>query len=76
MELRTLRYFVAVGFLGDSTDAGAIRLADAYRRRHPHVEVRKGLTAVPLTDMPPWPAGDTDPLIRSFAEIAVAAYGN
>ncbi|WP_030559369.1 LysR family transcriptional regulator [Streptomyces aureocirculatus] len=193
---------VTVGFLGDSTDAGAVRLADAYRRRHPHVEVRiretdltdptcglhagsvdialtrgpfdttgltvhplradpvgallraddplagreslrtadladrrwfrfpegtdsawqsywhggepregpvvravvecrqavlwngtvgmtplnhepaRGLTAVPLTDMPQsrvvvaWHVGDTNPLIRSFAEIAIAAYGN
>ncbi|MVO88698.1 LysR family transcriptional regulator [Streptomyces sp. p1417] len=192
---------VTVGFLGDATDPAAIRLADAYRRRHPHVEVRvretdlsdptcglhagavdialtrgpfdttgltvrtlradpvgallraddplaardslrkdelaarrwfrfpegtdsawqsywhggeprsgpvvravvecrqavlwngtvgvttldhapvPGLAVVPLTDMPPsrvvvaWHAGDGDPLIRSFVEIAVAAYG-
>jgi DNA-binding transcriptional LysR family regulator len=31
---------ITVGMLGDSTDPGAIRLADAYRRHHPHVEVR------------------------------------
>ncbi|MBK3644582.1 LysR family transcriptional regulator [Streptomyces sp. MBT33] len=38
------------------------------------------LAAVPLTDMPPnrlvaaWNKGDTNPLIRSFVRIAVAAY--
>ncbi|MFI2610931.1 LysR family transcriptional regulator [Kitasatospora sp. NPDC018619] len=38
------------------------------------------LTAVPLIDMPPsravavWNEGDTNPLIRSFIEIATAAY--
>ncbi|MFE9846442.1 LysR family transcriptional regulator [Streptomyces goshikiensis] len=38
------------------------------------------LAAVPLTDMPPsrvvvvWKEGDTNPLIRSFAETATAAY--
>lgn len=31
---------ITVGILGDSTDPGATRLADAYRQRHPHVEVR------------------------------------
>ncbi|KIF77219.1 LysR family transcriptional regulator [Streptomyces sp. 150FB] len=31
---------VTVGILGDSTDRGATRLAAAYRRRHPGVEVR------------------------------------
>ncbi len=30
---------LTVGILGDSTDPDVIRLADAYRRRHPHVEV-------------------------------------
>lgn len=40
----------------------------------------KGLTVVPLTDMPPsrvvaaWHEGDTNPLIRSFVRIATAAY--
>ncbi|MEV6394751.1 LysR substrate-binding domain-containing protein [Streptomyces sp. NPDC051907] len=39
-----------------------------------------GLAAVPLTDMAPsrvvavWNEGDTNPLIRSFVEIATAAY--
>ncbi|GLY87777.1 LysR family transcriptional regulator [Actinoallomurus iriomotensis] len=39
-----------------------------------------GLTVVPLIDMPPsrvvvaWNEGDTNPLIRSFARIAAAAY--
>ncbi|WP_432038514.1 LysR family transcriptional regulator [Streptomyces cucumeris] len=39
-----------------------------------------GLTVVPLTDMAPsrvvavWNEGDTNPLIRSFIEIATAAY--
>ncbi|MFC8713046.1 LysR family transcriptional regulator [Streptomyces sp. NPDC057197] len=39
-----------------------------------------GLTVVPLVDMPPspvvvaWHEGDTDPLVRSFVRIAVAAY--
>ncbi|MFE9796536.1 hypothetical protein ACFYRL_32940 [Streptomyces goshikiensis] len=38
------------------------------------------LAAVPLTDMPPsrvvvvWKEGDTNPLIRSFAVTATAAY--
>ncbi|MFG3280559.1 LysR family transcriptional regulator [Streptomyces sp. NPDC048111] len=31
---------LTVGILGDSGDPRARRLADAYRRRHPHVEVR------------------------------------
>ena len=31
---------LTVGILGDSTDPGATRLAAAYRRRHPGVEVR------------------------------------
>src|SRR5690349_6177196 len=31
---------ITVGILGDSTDRGARRLADAYRRKHPGVEVR------------------------------------
>ncbi|MEU7581389.1 LysR substrate-binding domain-containing protein [Streptomyces sp. NPDC041068] len=31
---------LTVGILGDSTDPDATRLADAYRRRRPHVEVR------------------------------------
>ncbi|MFG2720156.1 LysR family transcriptional regulator [Streptomyces sp. NPDC048416] len=31
---------LTVGILGDSTDAGAARLAGAYRRRHPGVEIR------------------------------------
>ncbi|WP_411093290.1 LysR family transcriptional regulator [Streptomyces sp. 049-1] len=30
---------LTVGILGDSTDPDVVRLADAYRRRHPHVEV-------------------------------------
>ncbi|WP_217140686.1 LysR family transcriptional regulator [Streptomyces sp. AC627_RSS907] len=30
---------LTVGILGDSTDPGVARLADAYRRRHPRVEV-------------------------------------
>ncbi|MGB8941832.1 MAG: LysR substrate-binding domain-containing protein [Streptomyces sp.] len=39
-----------------------------------------GLTVVPVIDMPPsravvaWNAGDTNPLIRSFVRIAIAAY--
>ncbi|MFD0308706.1 LysR family transcriptional regulator [Streptomyces sp. NPDC127119] len=31
---------LTVGILGDSTDPGALRLAAAHRRLHPHVEVR------------------------------------
>ncbi|BDM69559.1 LysR family transcriptional regulator [Streptomyces nigrescens] len=31
---------LTVGILGDSSDPGATRLARAYHRRHPHVEVR------------------------------------
>ncbi|MEQ0558900.1 LysR substrate-binding domain-containing protein [Amycolatopsis sp. NEAU-NG30] len=31
---------LTVGILGDSADPGAARLADAYRRKHPGVEVR------------------------------------
>ncbi|WP_037852514.1 LysR family transcriptional regulator [Streptomyces sp. NRRL S-340] len=31
---------VTIGILGDSGDPAAARLADAYRLRHPHVEVR------------------------------------
>ncbi len=31
---------LTVGILGDSTDAGATRLAEAFRRRHPDVDVR------------------------------------
>lgn len=42
----------------------------------------EGLTVVPLIDMPPsrvvvaWSEGDTNPLIRSFVQIAAAAYQN
>lgn len=39
---------ITVGVLGDSTDPGATRLAGAYHRRHPHVEVR--LRETDLTD--------------------------
>ncbi|MGW4522999.1 LysR family transcriptional regulator [Amycolatopsis sp. NPDC004378] len=31
---------ITVGILGDGADPGAVRLADAYRRKHPDVEVR------------------------------------
>ncbi|MFI9307070.1 LysR family transcriptional regulator [Streptomyces triculaminicus] len=39
---------ITVGILGDSTDPDVTRLADAYRRRHPHVEVR--IRETDLTD--------------------------
>lgn len=39
---------LTVGILGDSTDPGVGRLADAYRRRHPQVEVR--IRETDLTD--------------------------
>ncbi|MFE5817607.1 LysR substrate-binding domain-containing protein [Streptomyces sp. NPDC056479] len=39
---------LTLGFLGDSTDRGATRLAAAYRRRHPGVEVR--IRETDLTD--------------------------
>ena len=39
---------ITVGILGDSTDPGATRLAAAYRRRHPNVEVR--IRETDLTD--------------------------
>jgi DNA-binding transcriptional LysR family regulator len=39
---------ITVGILGDSTDRGATRLAAAYRRRHPGVEVR--IRETDLTD--------------------------
>jgi DNA-binding transcriptional LysR family regulator len=39
---------LTVGILGDSTDPGATRLAGAYRRQHPHVEVR--IRGTDLTD--------------------------
>lgn len=38
---------ITVGILGDSTDPGVGRLADAYRRRHPQVEVRVRETDLP-----------------------------
>ncbi len=31
---------ITIGILADSTDPGVLRLADAYRDRHPHAEVR------------------------------------
>lgn len=43
-------------------------------------EPAQGLTVVPLIDMPPsrvvvaWNESDTNPLIRSFVQIAVTAY--
>ncbi|MEU5239320.1 hypothetical protein AB0G66_21130 [Streptomyces lydicus] len=43
-------------------------------------EPAAGLTVVPLIDMPPsrvvaaWNEGDTNPLIRSFVQTAIAAY--
>ncbi|MFD5699989.1 LysR family transcriptional regulator [Streptomyces lasiicapitis] len=45
-----------------------------------HHKPAEGLTVVPLIDMPPsrvlaaWNEGDTNPLIRSFVQIATAAY--
>jgi DNA-binding transcriptional LysR family regulator len=45
-------------------------------------EPADGLTVVPVTDMPPsrvvvaWHEGNTDPLVRSFVQIATAAYRN
>ncbi|RFU82684.1 LysR family transcriptional regulator [Streptomyces triticagri] len=39
---------ITVGFLGDTADPAATRLADAYRRRHPQVEVR--IREADLTD--------------------------
>lgn len=39
---------LTIGMLGDGIDAGATRLARAYRRRHPHVEVR--IRETDLTD--------------------------
>ncbi|MDQ0773745.1 DNA-binding transcriptional LysR family regulator [Streptomyces aurantiacus] len=39
---------LTVGILGDSADPGATRLAAAYRRQHPHVEVR--IRETDLTD--------------------------
>jgi DNA-binding transcriptional LysR family regulator len=39
---------ITVGILGDSTDPGAARLAAAYRRRHPGIEVR--IREADLTD--------------------------
>ncbi|MEU5951183.1 LysR family transcriptional regulator [Streptomyces sp. NPDC047525] len=39
---------ITVGILGDSTDPGAARLAGAYRRRHPQIEVR--IRETDLTD--------------------------
>ncbi|MFJ2257129.1 LysR family transcriptional regulator [Streptomyces sp. NPDC087844] len=44
-------------------------------------EPARGLTVVPLIDMEPsrvvaaWTQGDTNPVLRSFVRIAVAAYG-
>jgi hypothetical protein len=43
--------------------------------------VPDGLTCVPLADMPPsplviaWNTADGNPLVRSFIQIATAAYG-
>ncbi|MFC6884516.1 MULTISPECIES: LysR family transcriptional regulator [Actinomadura] len=45
-----------------------------------HHALPEGLTAVPLVDLPPsrlviaWNSGDTRPLVRSFVQIALAAY--
>ncbi|MEU3922012.1 LysR family transcriptional regulator [Streptomyces sp. NPDC029004] len=39
---------LTVGFLGDTTDPGATRLARAYHHRHPHIEVR--IRETDLTD--------------------------
>ncbi|MGW2398468.1 LysR substrate-binding domain-containing protein [Kitasatospora sp. NPDC001664] len=39
---------VTVGLLGDGTDPGAVRLADAFRARHPAVEIR--IREADLTD--------------------------
>ncbi|MFH8484491.1 LysR family transcriptional regulator [Streptomyces longisporoflavus] len=39
---------ITVGILGDSTDPGVTRLAGAYRRRHPRVEIR--IRETDLTD--------------------------
>ncbi|MFJ6770554.1 LysR substrate-binding domain-containing protein [Kitasatospora sp. NPDC091257] len=39
---------ITVGLLGDGTDLGALRLANAYRKRHPDIEVR--IRETDLTD--------------------------
>ncbi|MGW2230673.1 LysR substrate-binding domain-containing protein [Streptomyces formicae] len=52
---------LTVGILGDSTDTAVIRLAEAFRRRHPHVEIR-----VRETDL-------TDPLCGLHAGLVDVA---
>ncbi|MCX5384367.1 LysR family transcriptional regulator [Streptomyces sp. NBC_00083] len=75
---------LTVGILGDSTDAAALRLAGAYRRRHPDVEVRiretdladptcglhAGLVDVALTR---GPFDETGLTVRELREDAVGA---
>ncbi len=70
---------LTVGILGDSTDPDVVRLADAYRRRHPHVEVtvretdltdptcglHAGLVDVALTRGPFDPTGLTTHTLRA-----------
>ncbi len=70
---------LTVGILGDSTDPDVNRLADAYRRRHPHVEVtvretdltdptcglHAGLVDVALTRGPFDPTGLTTRALRA-----------
>ncbi|MFE5599862.1 LysR family transcriptional regulator [Streptomyces coelicoflavus] len=70
---------LTVGILGDSTDPDVVRLADAYRRRHPHVEVtvretdltdptcglHAGLVDVALTRGPFDPTGLTTRALRA-----------
>ncbi|MFD5052793.1 LysR family transcriptional regulator [Streptomyces tendae] len=70
---------LTVGILGDSTDPDVVRLAGAYRRRHPHVEVtvretdltdptcglHAGLVDVALTRGPFDPTGLTTHTLRA-----------
>ncbi|GAA2575336.1 LysR substrate-binding domain-containing protein [Streptomyces lienomycini] len=70
---------LTVGILGDSTDPDVVRLADAYRGRHPHVEVtvretdltdptcglHAGLVDVALTRGPFDPTGLTTHELRA-----------
>lgn len=70
---------LTVGILGDSTDPDVVRLAESYRRRHPHVEVtiretdltdptcglHAGLVDVALTRGPFDPTGLTTHTLRA-----------
>ncbi|MDX6252656.1 MAG: hypothetical protein QOF10_6016 [Kribbellaceae bacterium] len=64
---------ITAGILGDSDDRGATRLAAAYRRRHPGIEVR--IRDTDLTD-PTCGQPREGPVVRAVQECLQAVLWN